>query len=1115
MEHTNIASSDATRVSANEEVIEDFNPNPAASAGEPESNDLNDATIIGEFDPKMLEYLNQPCEFLIGNMYGARDKRNTLDEGWKTSKTTYLGLLNGSAKPVFGLSRHPVAKLKEGSCIVLGSSIGGARKALAMDTMYCMGLDIDSGVALADVVKKLSEKKILSVVYSTFSNGKAGLKLKRDEVLRKLMITTDPTVAQIHDYLREHDKNRYEESFIQQVTISDPKQQTKEGMSIVLDTPPLEKFRLIFPFKKPVKIVDQGKTHQAAINDWEDAVTGVAHALLGIHFDTACTDPSRLFYLPRHPAGAEFHSTIIAGDPLDYTTIPRISKATYNKNRDLNPYVLAEDSRGEAPAQVLTPSGKSLNKWHTRGGKTGFLVASALEDFAPDRVRNAGNESHGSIHLECPFEHQHSKSGGTGTMATDAIDSASGYWTIHCKHDACQGRHKLEFLAEILEQGWLEESILFDDAYNLPPGDDLGPDEDKAEAAQVKARDPTAEVKIKTPDELIEALADGCNEEAIRKVYKRLHRRGLDLVERDRINRLMQKKTKLSLPVLKSFWKDLDVAAKETEKVVGAELLPTVGETGFKDLLNYGRDRISKANADEARVFHYMERLAVIRDDANANAKIKFMDKDAFANLLNTVSDFQREIGEKKFVSCSAPLDVVNHLFSDDLGTYPGLRGLVTSPTFSKSGQLILSEGYHRESSLYYSPNHTLVVPPVSAAPTSAEITEAKRLLIDEVFADFPLGAKTRPEIVEMALGGEGLPAVANLICLTLLPFLRDMINGPTPGHLLTKPAPGTGASLLTDVVSIIATGDVTPAMAMPGNKDEMGKTLTSVLANGQNIVFFDNISHSVDSGELASAMTAKVYAARILGKSQTMNVEVRCAWVLTGNTVRLSNELIRRLVMIDLDTRESSPEKRTGFRHADIRGWVEKHRGRLVWACLTLIQNWIAKGMVEQTDNILASYENWSRVMGGVLRDAGILGFMGNRAKLEMNIDDAASESFEALMRLLAENYQHGQIFRPSGTANYGRLATVSLTATLNEHNDRHRDDPIMIEKGGYEKDHGTGVITYLRSQRLSSALRSINERTFSIGVDDSLYDVRIEGVQDTKNKTLCFLFHKTLKDG
>jgi hypothetical protein len=147
------------------------------------------------------------------------------------------------------------------------------------------------------------------------------------------------------------------------------------------------------------------------------------------------------------------------------------------------------------------------------------------------------------------------------------------------------------------------------------------------------------------------------------------------------------------------------------------------------------------------------------------------------------------------------------------------------------------------------------------------------------------------------------------------------------------------------------------------------------------------------------------------------VETEVRCVWVLTGNNVQLSKELVRRLIMIDLDARVSKPAEREGFLHDDLMGWVLENRGRLVWACLTIIQNWIALGRPAGDGMILNSYENWSRAMGGILKAAGIKGFMENRKRLEefASLDD--DESINPLLILWWENFGEGDCLVASGS--------------------------------------------------------------------------------------------------
>lgn len=448
---------------------------------------LNDAEVICEETQVYRDLLNREVTFLTGEMWGQRDRRNTQDGDWKAQTLTWGQWIGGQeGPPSWGFSRHPVGKHKAGSCIVLGSSIGGVRKAKGMDTMYAVGLDIDSGITYADMVDKLEELGAFALTYTTFSHGKTGLELKRDEVLRKLEISRDPTEDEVRDYLRRFDKNRYEESFIDAATIADPKRQTAEGVKIVLDTPPLDKFRLMFPLAEPVKLIDLADTQQAALDLWEDKVTGLARRVLGVHFDTSATDPSRLFFLPRHPKGGMWDCAIIQGNPLAFDSIPAMKKSAYTGNRESNAFTQAGgETEGNRPPECKAPSGMSLNDWHTRY-KDRFLIADLLEAHCSDRIRHAGGEAQGHVHTECPFEGEHSEAGGTATMAINCTESQSDYWTWFCHHDACQGRHKLEFLEEALRADWFDESALtdLDQGFLLEAGEGVNDQADEFEPAK-------------------------------------------------------------------------------------------------------------------------------------------------------------------------------------------------------------------------------------------------------------------------------------------------------------------------------------------------------------------------------------------------------------------------------------------------------------------------------------------------------------------------------------------------------------------------------------------------------------------------------------------------------
>lgn len=965
---------------------------------------MNDAVLFGTDHPEMQELLARPFPFMTGRVYGQKDRRNTQDGDWQRVELPLLAWLEGEDKgrDTWGLTRHPVAKSKEGASIVLAESIGGARKDAAIETMHAIGLDIDSGAALQDVLDKLLEAGLFAIVYTSFSHGKDILELKHDDIVRKLKLDDTPNRAQIQAYLREHHKDRYDVDFIDSIEIVDARKQTPDGLRVVLKTRPLDKFRVILPLWEPVKLSDLAATVSQWKDVWADAVTGVAVNMLGVSFDSTSCDVNRLFYTPRHPEGADHFSAVVMGRPLRFDEIEPYSKMSYVKNRDPgDPFAMGADLEENARDTFITPGGLNLNRWHAKH-KDRFLIADVIETFAPDKVRVAGGEKVGTVHLECPFEHEHSTEGGTATMAMNPdANTEHGYWTIFCRHDSCQGRDKLEFLNQMIIDGWFDESVLRDEDWNLGEADE-------------EAEEPAPEPEEKSAVDIAAEFDANSSEEEIRKFLKKQVKLKADMTTRGAITEVLAKRTNLTKTEVRSIWKEYSAERDRKRREEAAsndqdtDSVPVVNQWDFGEMVTWSERRIQDANAARPRLFHYIDDIARIEETAERLPRIRMLSEKQFAAELNSITKWHHlshmgDMERKREVS--APTDVVSQLYSSIHTVYPKLRGLVTTPTFTRDGELITEPGFH-ESGLFYWNDGSLDVPKVSRAPTDDEVYEAKRLLIEEVFADFPLGGLVRDEIIENALHGEGDSAVTNLISMVLLMFGRDLVDGPTPGHLLTKPSPGTGASLLTDVCSIIANGEVTPALALPTSKEEMAKTLITIMADGSNMIYFDNIDQSIDSGELASAMTAPKYKARMLGKSQSIEAEVRAVWVLCGNNVRLSQELIRRLVMVDLDARMANPEKRSGWRHADIRGWVGQNRGKLVWACLTLIQNWVAKGMKPEPSAILNSYENWSRVMGGILRDAGLGGFLANREELRERASDGGEDDITLFLDAWWERY-------------------------------------------------------------------------------------------------------------
>ncbi|MHC0054935.1 DUF5906 domain-containing protein [Actibacterium sp. D379-3] len=159
---------------------------------------------------------------------------------------------------------------------------------------------------------------------------------------------------------------------------------------------------------------------------------------------------------------------------MRFEEIEPFSKTKYVKERGLkdDPFAAVGGDTGEGRRdQFETNSGGNLNRWHTKH-KERWLATDVIETFCDDKVTDAGSKA-GTSNIVCPFAHEHSTGDG-GCYVMNPDENEYGYWSISCRHDACNKRDKLHFVKEMVDQGWFPEDVLTDDEWNIPlPDEDL------------------------------------------------------------------------------------------------------------------------------------------------------------------------------------------------------------------------------------------------------------------------------------------------------------------------------------------------------------------------------------------------------------------------------------------------------------------------------------------------------------------------------------------------------------------------------------------------------------------------------------------------------------------
>ena len=353
--------------------------------------------------------------------------------------------------------------------------------------------------------------------------------------------------------------------------------------------------------------------------------------------------------------------------------------------------------------------------------------------------------------------------------------------------------------------------------------------------------------------------------------------------------------------------------------------------------------------------------------------EIEPMEEPAVFGMLARVADWVR-VTDETCTDTSPVKDVARDMLAYPDEKLPPLDSVATTPLFGAGADLITRPGYHRSERLWFAPEEDLQDLDVPASPTAQEIEEARSLLTDELLVDFPFVDES-----------DRAHAVASM----LLPFVRRMVDGCTPIHLVEAPTPGSGKGLLSNLISIVATGKVADGRTLPSQDDETRKMLTAELSRGRPIILLDNTDErkKLDSPSLASMVTAETWTDRLLGKTAMLTLANRALWLVTGNNPGLSMEIARRCVRIRIDPRVDRPWQRSGFKHPVIVEWAQENRKRLVKAVLVLVRAWIAAGR-PMGGQRLGSFERWSAVIGGILQAAGIRGFLGSLEDLYETAD-------------------------------------------------------------------------------------------------------------------------------
>jgi hypothetical protein len=322
-----------------------------------------------------------------------------------------------------------------------------------------------------------------------------------------------------------------------------------------------------------------------------------------------------------------------------------------------------------------------------------------------------------------------------------------------------------------------------------------------------------------------------------------------------------------------------------------------------------------------------------------------------------------RRAGDGTLVPMTLP-ERVARMYLDMQGEWNlrPLAGISTAPLLAPDGSIRDTNGYDEATELW-----CCRVPPLNLPdrPAHEDAVAALRALRD-AFKTFPFADAVCRHDRELPIKVVDLDHPPGrdesaFLAATLTAICRPSL-WLAPAFLVGAPqvsGAGTGKGLLISAICIIAFGSRPRTFTAGHDRQELDKRLASELVEAAQMIFLDNMNGAVlRSDTLASALTQRPARVRPLGQTRMVALNSTAFIAVTGNGVRLSEDLARRFVVCELDARCEDPETRKfapGFLDN-----IERRRAELLSAALTIWQYGRQNVGVLQKGRPLGSFEPW-----------------------------------------------------------------------------------------------------------------------------------------------------------
>ncbi|MFW5983297.1 MAG: hypothetical protein ACOCQ4_02260, partial [bacterium] len=350
-------------------------------------------------------------------------------------------------------------------------------------------------------------------------------------------------------------------------------------------------------------------------------------------------------------------------------------------------------------------------------------------------------------------------------------------------------------------------------------------------------------------------------------------------------------------------------------------------------------------------IFQYNQSLVRIASDYSSQTNdhhvhIKRLNPHYFADFLERRFTYVQKSPNGEQVVIDPPSEMIKR-YLNKTGDWklPHLTGIIYAPTISRNGEILEEPGYDHETGIYLD-SSLYNMGPIQKEPTWDDARQALKILRYPL-QDFPFVSEADESVALAAI-------------LTSL-VRKSIKNAPLFGF--NAPVQSSGKTLLSNIISIIATGKNAAATTLGKDRQEEHKKLFAKLNEGNPVVLLDNITHSLESETLCTILTSGGnYSDRILGESEMRSVDTSVTFLANGNNLTFQGDMPRRALLCTIDPDNEYPESRDDFSIQEpLEEHIKENRCVYVNAALTILNAYLHAGSPTQNISAFGSFEEWS----------------------------------------------------------------------------------------------------------------------------------------------------------